>query len=274
VFVSAAVPQTFEQRVLAAVLAAGVNAFASHETAAQLWELPLPSPAELEVTTILERRPRTSGVRVHRSGLLVERDLTELGGIPLTVPERTIVDLSSRLAAGQLGRMIDDALRRRITSLSRIVATAARLPRAPGRSPKKLQAVLDRRLPGVEERESVLEDFVFDALRRFGLPLPVCQYEIVVGGKRRRIDLCYPDDRLALEALGFAWHAFRSPWDSTVLRGNELQLAQFRVLQFTSAFTDRLIAKQVAEALGRELVDDDGPDLTFETWLAERRDDE
>jgi hypothetical protein len=204
---------------------------------------------------------------MHRSGLLIERDLTELGGIPLTVPERTIVDLSSRLTPKLLGRLIDDALRRRITSLSRIVGTAARLPRAPGRSPKKLQAVLDRRVPGVEDRESKLEDFVFDALRRFGLPLPVCQHKIVVDGTPRRIDLCYPDDWLALEALGFDWHGWRSQWDDTILRGNELLLAGFRVLQFTSAFTDRLIAKQVAEALGRELVDDDGPDATFEQWL-------
>jgi hypothetical protein len=270
VYASPASAQTYQQRVLAAVLAAGVNAFASHETAAQLWELPLSSPAQLEIMTILERRPRTAGVRLHRSGLLVERDLTELGGIPLTVPERTIVDLSSRFPAKQLGRIIDDALRRRITSLSRIAVTAARLPRAPGRSPKKLQAVLDRRLPGVEERESVLEDFVFDALRRFGLPLPVCQYEVIVGGRRRRIDLCYPGDRLALEALGFEFHGWRQRWDADVLRGNEVQLAGFRVLQFTTAFTDRLIAEHVAEALGRPLVEDDGPPLTFDAWLLRR----
>jgi hypothetical protein len=270
VLASPAAAPTFEQRVLAAVLAAGENAFASHETAAQLWELPLSGPAQLEVTTVIDRRPRTTGVRLHRSGLLVERDLSELGAIPLTVPERTIVDLSSRLSHSDLGRMIDDALRRRITTLGRIVATAERLPRAPGRSPKKLRGVLDARVPGVEERESVLEDFVFDALRRFGLPLPVCQYEIEINGKRRRIDLCFPDDRLALEALGFQWHGWRSRWDADVLRGNELVLAKFRVLQFTSAFTDRQIAQQVAEALGRRCRRAEGPDLTFAEWIARR----
>ena len=235
-----------------------------------MWGLRLPQQAELEVTTLLERRPRARGFRLHRSGLLVERDITVLRCVPLTTPERTIVDLSSRLSMNQLGRIADDALRRRITTLWRLRATAARLPRAPGRSPKKLAEMLDRRLPGVEERESVLEDFVFDALRRFGLPLPVCQHEVVVKGVPRRIDCCYPDHWLALEALGFEFHGWRARWDDDALRGNDLQLAGFRVLQFTSAFTDRQIAQQVAEALGRSCENAPGPDLTFSEWYASR----
>jgi hypothetical protein len=270
VVASPVVAPTFEQRVLAAVLSAGENAFASHAAAAQLWDLPLPAPAQLEITTILERRPRTAGVRMHRSGLLIERDITHLCGIPVTVPERTIVDLSSRLTLTALGRLTDDALRRRITSLARIVATAERLPRAPGRSVKKMRELLDRRVPGVEDRESKLEDFVFDSLRRFRLPMPVCQHEVIVKGKRRRIDCCYPAEMLALEALGFRYHGWRSRWDADALRGNELQLAGFRVLQFTSAFTDRRIAEQVAEALGRPLTAVNGPDLTFSDWLVAR----
>jgi hypothetical protein len=260
----------FEERIRAAVLAAGENAFVSHTAAAQLWQLPLPEPAQLEITTLLERRPRTAGVWVHRSGLLIERDVTVVRAIAITTPERTIVDLSSRFSVNQLGRMTDDAVRRRITSIWRIRATAERLPRAPGRSPKKLAEMLDRRLPGVEERESPLEDFVFDALRRFGVPLPVCQYEVVVKGLPRRIDCCYPDDWLALEALGFEFHGWRARWDDDALRGNDLQLAGFKVLQFTSAFTDRQIAEQVAAGLGRRCASTPGPDLTFSDWLASR----
>jgi putative AbiEi antitoxin of type IV toxin-antitoxin system len=260
----------FEERVRASVLAAGDNAFASHETAAQLWELPLPQPAQLEITTLIERRPRIADVRLHRSGLLVERDITVVRAILITTPERTIVDLSSRFSVHQLGRMTDDALRRRITTLWRIRATAERLPRAPGRSPKKLGELLDRRLPGVDERESLLEDFVFAALRRFGLPLPVCQHKVVVKGVPRRIDCCYPDDWLALETLGFEFHGLRARWDDDALRGNELQLAGFRVLHFTSAFTDRQIAEQVAEALGRRCEAAPGPDVTFSEWSASR----
>ena len=66
--------------------------------------------------------------------------------------------------------MTDEALRRRLTTHGRIAYAAERLGRAPGRSPKKVAEMLERRLPGLEIRESVLEDFVFDALRRFARP--------------------------------------------------------------------------------------------------------
>jgi hypothetical protein len=89
-------------------------------------------------------------------------------------------------------------------------------------------------------------------------------------GVPRRIDCCYPDDWLALEALGFEFHGLRARWDDDALRGNDLQLAGFRVLHFTSAFTDRQIAEQVAEALGRRCEAAPGPDVTFSEWSASR----
>jgi very-short-patch-repair endonuclease len=167
----------------------------------------------------------------------------------------------------ELGRLTDDALHRHITSLGRIRASAMRLPAAPGRSPKKLFEVLARRLPDADQRESRLEDFVFEALHRHRLGLPACQHLVWYRGKRRRIDCCYPDALLALEAQGFDVHGRRSQFDADALRGNELQLAGFRVLEFTSAFTDRQIAQQVAEALGLPQPPNVGETLTFAAWL-------
>jgi hypothetical protein len=265
VLANPSVVKTFEQRVLAAVLAAGDLAFASHETAAALWKLPLPAPALLEVTTPMKRRPRVRGVRMHRSGLLDEIDVMIADSIPRASPELTIYSLSSRCNLKVLGRMSDDAVRRQLTTYDRLAAIVERLPAAPGRSRRKMSEVLGRRLPGIESRESLLEDFVFAALVRFRLPVPVPQYEIVIDGQLRRIDLCYPDDRLALEAKGFQWYRTRSGWDRDQLRGNELQLAGFRVLSFTSAFTDWQIAVQVAEALQLPAPAHGSPQ-TFSEW--------
>jgi hypothetical protein len=72
---------------------------------------------------------------------------------------------------------------------------------------------------------------------------------------------------LALEAQGFDAHGRRAQFDADALRGNELQLAGFRVLEFTSAFTDRQIAQQVAEALGLPQPPIVGETLTFAAWL-------
>jgi hypothetical protein len=251
VYVAAGAPRTHEQDVMAAVLAAGKTAFASHETAAHIWQLPLPQPAALEITVVIERWARLKGVRVHRSGLLVDLDVMIPAAIPVSSPERTIVDLSSRLSLNALGRMTDDAVRRRLTSLGRIQRTVERLGRAPGRSPKKVAEMLARRIPGVEQRDSDLEDFAFDALRRFALPLPVPQYEVAVRGHKRRLDLAYPSAAVMLDVLGYDYHRMRERFDDDCGRRNELRDAGWRIVEVTSAFTDWRIACEVARALGR-----------------------
>src|SRR4051794_13929663 len=251
VFANPGVAPDFVQHVTAAVLAGGPGAFASHDAAARFWESPLPMAAMIEITTVLERRPRLRGVRCHRSGLVIdESDVCMLHGIRVSTPERTIVDLSGRYDAKVIGRMIDDALRRRITTFARLVEVTERLRPAPGRSQKKMFSLLARRDEDTARRESYLEDFVFEALRRFRLPLPEPQSKVVVDGKERRIDLCFGAHWLALEAIGFDPRRQRAKFDAEALRGNELQLAGFKVLEFTSAFTDWQIASQVARALG------------------------
>ena len=66
---------------------------------------------------------------------------------------------------------------------------------------------------------------MFDALRRFGVRPPLAQYRVTVGGRPRRIDHCYPDLRVALEAKGYEYHGQRERFDDDALRGNELLLA-------------------------------------------------
>lgn len=273
VYAPCGTPLTRDQQALAAVLAGGETAFASHALAAALWDLPLPEQLRepgIEITTVLERHPRIEGVTVHRSGLLADVDVTRLRGIPIATPERVAADLSSRLSIAELGKLVDDAVRRRLTTIWRVRRTASRLPRAPGRSPKKLEEMLRRRVPGTEDRESVLEDFVFDALRRFRLRLPTPQHRVEIGGQARRIDHCYVEERVAIEALGFGPHSQRAVFDDDALRGNQLVLAGFKVLEFTSAFTDWQIAVQVAEALGEPQPPRPTDELAFSRWLETR----
>jgi hypothetical protein len=269
VFANRSVAPTYEQRILTAVLSAGVGAYASHETAAGLWGLPLPRPALVEITTAETRRPLVSGARMHRTSLHDGTDVICLRGIPVASPALAIYSVSTRFSISQLGRMADDAVRRRIMRLDELAEVVERLRPAAGRSRRKMRIVLERRLPGVEERESDLEDFVVAAIVRFDLPTPVAQMPIEFNGQRRRIDLCYPDDWLALEAKGFKWYRERTVFDRDALRGNELQLAGFRVLSFTSAFTDWEIACQIAEALQRPTPPHRAPS-TFADWKRSR----
>jgi hypothetical protein len=224
----------------------------------------------LEATTLLEHQPRLPGVRLHRSGLLRDPDVTRLRGVWVTTPERTLCDLSSRLDPQTLGRAIDDFLRRRLTTYGRIYNLALRLPSAPGRSQAKMLRVLLARGPEAELRESDLEDYVYESLRRYGVPLPVPQHPVVLNGRTRRIDHCYPESRLALEAMGFAYHGMRDRFDDDALRENELELAGFRLLTFTTAFDDWTIAAQVSEALGRPRPPKPRDVWTYVQWQRQR----
>jgi very-short-patch-repair endonuclease len=242
-------PQTDDQRLMAAVLAVGPTASVSHRTAALLWDLPVEPIAAIELTTVLERRARIPGARVHRSGLLRETDITHVRGIPTHTPERIAVELSSRLTDAELGVLVDTALRRRITSLTRLWRCHERLGLAPGRSPKRMQRVLEARVPGITTRESDLEDRVHELIREAGLPLPVPQFEVRIGGRSRRLDFAYPELRLGIECDGFEWHAPRERFDDDRARANELLIVGWSLLRFTSAMSDAEIVEPMRRAL-------------------------
>src|SRR2546430_704737 len=94
VFVVAGSPRSYEQAVLAAVLAAGSHAVASHATAAILWELPFVEALAVELTTPRPHWARMPGVRAHRTVAFLRCEHTVHRRIPVTSVARTLVDLA------------------------------------------------------------------------------------------------------------------------------------------------------------------------------------
>jgi very-short-patch-repair endonuclease len=246
----AGAPSTWEQSVLAAVLAGGPGAVASHATAARLYRLPGFEDAPTELTTSLGRRVRVDGIVAHRSGTLFDADVRTVRRIPTTAPARLVVDLSSRLDPGPLGVVLDELLRRRMVSLWRVADCIGRLGRAPGRSPKTVREVLAARWPGYDPGESTLETRVLRLLADAGLPLPRQQHRVVVDGRRYRVDLAYPELLVAIECDGFRWHAQRSDWDRDLRRQNDLVRTGWRVLRITAAMSDEEILDAVRRTVG------------------------
>ena len=118
----AGVVPTWETAVLAAALAAGPEAVASHLSAAHLWGLfdgPEIAGARAAIHVTAPGQHRLSGVRFHR-GSLDSRERARHRSVPITTPARTLFDLASIVSAEQLGRCTDDALRRRLLSLEEL----------------------------------------------------------------------------------------------------------------------------------------------------------
>ena len=246
-------PRSWEQTVLAAILASGTNAWASHSTVLRLWNFDRARVSDIEITTLRERRLRIDGVRAHRSRTLEERDLDNNKGVPALTIARTVADLSGRLAVDDLGRIVDEGLRRGLTSLRALDRVVRRLHHiAPGRSPSKLVRVLALRVPGYEPGDSNLESRVYEALVAAGLPTPRRQHRVTVGTHTYYVDIAYPEQLVAIEVDGFEFHRGRTSFDQDRRRQNDLVRAGWTVLRFTSTSTiDEIVGAVSQVLLGR-----------------------
>jgi very-short-patch-repair endonuclease len=82
-----------------------------------------------------------------------------------------------------------------------------------------------------------------------GLPEPTQQHRVRVGNRRYYIDLAYPDLKLAIEIDGWDGHRTRSAFDDDRARANDLVVAGWRLLRFTSHTTNEQAVVLVADAL-------------------------
>lgn len=254
VLVVAGAPPTWHQAVIAAVLAAGPDAVASHSTAAILWGLPGVDRRATELSTARPNRRRLDGVRSHRTLAFLDCEHTTREQIPVTTVARTVVDLSGRYSVAKLGRMTDHGLRKGSLHLTHLRKCVAGLLPAPGRHPNKVHRVLRRRLPGYVPGESDLEMRFVRALVAAGLPEPVQQHRLTLGARRCRIDLAYTDVKLAIEIDGWEFHRSRTAFDHDRARANDLVIAGWHLLRFTSTTTNEqavLTTSAAREQLGR-----------------------
>lgn len=218
----AGVPVTWKQRALAACLIAGPGAVVSHRSAAVLWRVSGFRPGRIEIAVPPGRSNRNALARVHRTE---EVDWVVRDGVPVTRPARTLVDLAGVVGGQLLEEAVDDVLCRRLCRLDQLWAPPGR------RGSRTLRAVLEA-WNGDALPAGVAEMRVVRQLLAAGLPDPVRQHEIHHGGQFvARVDLAYPDDRLAIELDGFRWHAGRGPFRSDRLRRNRIEAAGWRLLE-------------------------------------------
>lgn len=244
-------PATWESRLLAHVLAAGEGAVASHRSAAGLWGLDGPRSDTPELTVPGARRYRARGVTVHHSTDLDRVHPVPRSGIATTPVDRTLLDLGAVAGHRAVLLAIDSARRRKLTTWDRLLDTLVLHARRGRDGVGTLRAILDEHFGEVVVTDSGFERLVLSALRQAGLPMPVLQHEIQVGGRTYRLDLAYPDQHLAIELDGSV-HLERAVWQRDHERQNALVLAGWTVLRFTwSDYTTRsfYLVNEVRSAL-------------------------
>jgi very-short-patch-repair endonuclease len=199
-------PSTERRNALAACMWAGDDAVVSHRTAGVLWNLDGVTTRAVEVTVPADRAPTSSLVTVHRTKHLPRADRVMLGVIPITSPTRTLMDLAGCADEEGLETAVECALRRGLVRES----VLRRRVGGKGRGgTSALRSVLDARDPGSAPLESRLEVKVWRLIVRSGLPKPVRQHRVDIGGRRYRLDFAWPTFGVAVEADGFATHGGR-----------------------------------------------------------------
>jgi hypothetical protein len=210
VYIAAGAPLTWKGTLLAACWAGGFRAAASHRSAAALWKLAGGRRSIVEVTCPRWRRARHEGLVVHETKALQGVDIAVVEGIPVTTPERTLLDLGAVCHESVVEMALDKLEHRGLVTRQSVQATLGRLAKQ-GRN----GAGTLRRLLAVQDRErrapeSEMETALIQCLRRDGWPEPVPQYEIRQGGVLvARVDAAYPQWRIAVEYQSDEHHSGR-----------------------------------------------------------------
>jgi very-short-patch-repair endonuclease len=246
----AGAPVTWEQQMLAAVMVAGVRSVASHWSAAWIWGLAgCRQPTVLEVMTPSRRRVRIPEIKVHDTQVMGRLHVTKHMRMPVTTVARTLWDLTSCCSFRFVERAVDDALRRRLTTLANLRDVYHDLRCRGRRRSTYMRAILEDRLPGFDPGDSDPELKLVRWLVSAGLPKPVQQHRVRVRTRTYKPDLAYPELKIAIEYDGWETHRPRSVFESDRERDNALRLAEWTVLRFTSRSSRRYVVATVAKAL-------------------------
>jgi very-short-patch-repair endonuclease len=228
----------------AALLACGPAAGLSHRSAAALWRIRARVDGPVEVTLSAGHRRARPGIRIHRA-TLADDDVTTHHGLPITTPERTILDLAATITPDDLQRTINQAQIERRTSPHALHAYLAR--HSPHRGQPRLAAALCDP-PALTRSEA--ERILLRLIRSAGLPRP--QTNVRVAGEE--VDAYWPEHRLVVELDGWTTHQTRHAFERDRRKDAHLTTHGYRVLRITyrqlTEEPERVIA-QLATLLAR-----------------------
>lgn len=228
------VTPAFVQRVRAALLALGEGATAAGATAACLrgWGLLHEPQGTITVTVPMGRRKRTrlAGVRAVQRGRVARQALlvqAEAAPIWVTDAVTTVLDCISQMKLKEAVVVCDSALRSGQVTLEELAGAARRMRGS--RHATRVRRALELCDPDCGSvLESVLRvELVEAGMTGFGTQRVVRDRR---GRYVLRVDFCFEEERLIVEADGARWHP--DPGRDRVL-DNRLVAAGWRVLRFT-----------------------------------------
>lgn len=210
-------PTTFEQMVMAALLQAAPDGYASGLTAARIRGIP--GLARMPIHITVPRRPPGQRSHSHQRTPLPswvdrsesnwhDQDLVELiGAFRVERADSMLFTIAAELDAFPFERIAEKAWHLKIVDPATMrvyIDTYRRRGRA---GVRRVEEWLDNVGPRTRAIQSNFETDMLHAVRRAGLPEPRKQHFVMLpGGIPRHLDLAWPDIKLAVEPGHTVWH--------------------------------------------------------------------
>jgi very-short-patch-repair endonuclease len=230
----AAAPPSFQQKLKAVTLRAQGQVWASHRAAGGFWRLDDVPTGVAEFTTCTRLRTGDPDVIIHRVDGMSPRDVAEVSGLPITTVHRTLIDLGAVLDADAVEIALESALRRRITTIDRLLRRLEDVGGRGRRGAGVLRGILEQRDPAAPPTDSALETRFLLLVRRYRLPIPLRQQVVRdENGFVARVDFGYPDADVIIEVESRRHHLNPSDWERDLRRHNRLAAQGKRVLRIT-----------------------------------------
>jgi hypothetical protein len=220
------------QRIDAVLLGAPADAVVSHGSAAAVWglEVPLvPDDTIVHLTVPPGSRVRSRADRLIHVSTVPVPETRRRGGLTVTSPSRTWIDLAAVVPPGALLAVTDQMLRRGFPR--------DELPAVVARSRRRRGIIAARQVIGCANplAGSPMESVLRWLLHEAGVPAPVLQHVVHdEGAFIGQVDLAWPDRRVIVEFDGEV-HRDRRVFVSDLRRQNGLVLAGWQILRFSSA---------------------------------------
>jgi hypothetical protein len=215
-------------RRMAAVLAHGRGAVASHRCAGAAWRLLQSERLEATVASRGHARPR---IQRHFACLPAD-EVTVLDAIPVTTVPRTIFDCGAVLRPSRVEQMLKQADILRLTDPLSLHDLLDRYPRR--RGAPVIRAILGVRDIGLgvtrDELEARFQEFIHD----YGLPRPELNVWLTVGDRTFQVDCLWREPGLIVELDGRETHHTIAAFESDRVRDRVLSVAaDWRVIRVT-----------------------------------------
>jgi hypothetical protein len=217
---------TARGRLIAPLLAYGPDSAVSCLTAGHRWEWLKTAPKEVDITVPNRGRKPQRGVKLHVVRSLDERDVTELDGVRITTPERTLLDLAERLPLHRFRLVIDEADRKNHFHPGKLQEL---LRRSPGRKGQKPLRALLSDLHAEPLLRSEIERLFRDLCAEFDLATPITNTKV----NGYEVDAYWPEHNLIVEVDSREHHLNGRAFEDDRRRDADQLAAGYRVMRIT-----------------------------------------